>query len=231
MLRPAAARPRHLQPRHTRGWWSASARCTARGTRSSRAPRAPPSDPETGTVDERHPAHRGRAAAGHRAMGFDVVYLTPVHPIGRGQPQGPQQHPRRRRRTTPARPYAIGSPDGGHDAIHPDLGDFDDFDASSPRRSGSAWRWRSTSPCSAAPDHPWVDDPPRVVHHPRRRHDRLRREPAEEVPGHLPAQLRQRPRRRPTPRCAGSSRCGSTTASRSSASTTRTPSRWSSGSG
>ena len=47
---------------------------------------------------------------------------------------------------------------------------------------------------AGAPDHPWVDDAPRVVHHPRRRHDRLRREPAEEVPGHLPDQLRQRPR-------------------------------------
>ena len=46
----------------------------------------------------------------------------------------------------------------------------------------------------AAPDHPWVTDAPGVVHHQARRHDRLRREPAEEVPGHLPDQLRQRPR-------------------------------------
>ena len=44
-----------------------------------------------------------------------------------------------------------------------------------------------------APDHPWVTSASRVVHHAGRRHDRLRREPAEEVPGHLPAQLRQRP--------------------------------------
>ena len=53
----------------------------------------------------------------------------------------------------------------------------------------------------AAPDHPWVDRAPGVVHHPRRRHHRLRREPAEEVPGHLPDQLRQRPARASTPRC------------------------------
>ena len=45
-----------------------------------------------------------------------------------------------------------------------------------------------------SPDHPWVTKPPGVVHHQARRHDRLRREPAEEVPGHLPDQLRQRPR-------------------------------------
>ena len=51
-----------------------------------------------------------------------------------------------------------------------------------------------------SPDHPWVNGAPGVVHHPRRRHDRLRREPAEEVPGHLPAQLRQRPARACTPR-------------------------------
>ena len=46
----------------------------------------------------------------------------------------------------------------------------------------------------ASPDHPWVDRAPRVVHHQGRRQHRLRGEPAQEVPGHLPAQLRQRPR-------------------------------------
>ena len=67
-----------------------------------------------------------------------------------------------------------------------------------------------------SPDHPWVDRAPGVVHDAGRRHDRLRREPAEEVPGHLPAELRQRPRagiygRGASRRC----RSGSTTASRS----------------
>ena len=61
-------------------------------------------------------------------MGFDVVYLTPIHPIGRVNRKGPNntldagEH-------DPGSPYAIGSVEGGHDAIHPDLGDFDDFDA------------------------------------------------------------------------------------------------------
>ena len=61
-------------------------------------------------------------------MGFDVVYLTPIHPIGQAAKKGPNNtldaSPE-----DPGSPYAIGSPDGGHDAIHPDLGDFDDFDA------------------------------------------------------------------------------------------------------
>ena len=95
----------------------------------------------------------------------------------------------------PGSPWAIGSQDGGHDAIHPDLGTFDDFDAfvgRGPRRS--AWRSRSTSRCRLAGP-PLGHRAPGVVHHPRRRHDRVRREPAEEVPGHLPDQLRQRPRR------------------------------------
>ena len=62
----------------------------------------------------------------------------------------------------------------------------------------------------ASPDHPWVNEHPEWFTDPRRRHDRVRREPAEEVPGHLPDQLRQRPRRASTPRCCGSSGSGST---------------------
>ena len=165
------------------------------------------------------------------AMGFDVVYLTPVHPIGHGGPQGPQQHPRRRAPRTPAAPYAIGSADGGHDAIHPDLGTFEDFDAfvAEARRLGHGGRLDLALQCS--PDHPWVTTPPRVVHHPRRRHHRLRREPAEEVPGHLPAELRQRPRRHLRRGAPGRAGVDRPRRHRCSGSTTRTPSRWSSGSG
>src|SRR6516162_11012900 len=62
------------------------------------------------------------------AMGFDVVYLPPVHPIGTTFRKG------RNNTLTPAdgdpgSPWAIGSAEGGHDAIHPDLGTFEDFDA------------------------------------------------------------------------------------------------------
>ena len=85
-------------------------------------------DPETGKWTSgtlRTAAKRLPAIA---RMGFDVVYLTPIHPDRHHQPQGAQQHPRGRSRR-PGQPLrASARADGGHDAIHPDLGDFDDFD-------------------------------------------------------------------------------------------------------
>ena len=57
----------------------------------------------------------------------------------------------------------------------------------------------------AAPDHPWVTEHPEWFTTRPDGIDRVRGEPAEEVPGHLPAELRQRPRRASTPRCCGSS--------------------------
>ncbi|MCD7445754.1 alpha-1,4-glucan--maltose-1-phosphate maltosyltransferase, partial [Streptomyces lincolnensis] len=61
------------------------------------------------------------------AMGFDVVYLPPIHPIGHTYRKG------RNNTLSPGPedvgvPWAIGSPEGGHDAIHPALGTLDDFD-------------------------------------------------------------------------------------------------------
>ncbi|MGE9351265.1 alpha-1,4-glucan--maltose-1-phosphate maltosyltransferase [Isoptericola variabilis] len=92
-------------------------------------------------------------------MGFDVVYLTPVHPIGttfrkgRNNTLDPQPG-------DPGSPYAIGSPDGGHDAIHPDLGteqDFRDFVAVA-RAEGLEVALDLALQCS--PDHPWVTEHP-----------------------------------------------------------------------
>ena len=87
-------------------------------------------------------------------MGFDVVYLPPIHPIGTTARKG------RNNTLTPTpddvgSPWAIGGPEGGHTAIHPDLGDEADFAGlvdPGPRRS--AWRSRSTSPSSAPPTTP-----------------------------------------------------------------------------
>ena len=128
------------------------------------------------------------------AMGFDVVYLPPIHPIGEVNRKGPNNTldpgP-----DDPGSPWAIGSADGGHDAIHPDLGTFDDFDAFVARRQRARPRGRARPRAAGRAGPPVGDRAPRVVHHPRRRHDRVRREPAEEVPGHLPDQLRQRPER------------------------------------
>ena len=206
------------------------ARSSAPGTSSSRAPRAPYVDQATGKVVSgtfRTAAERLDAVA---AMGFDIIYLPPIHPIGRVNRKG------RNNTLDPGpddvgSPWAIGSDEGGHDAIHPDLGDHRGLRRFVARATELGLEVALDLALQAAPDHPWVKPAPRVVHHPRRRHDRLRREPAEEVPGHLPDQLRQRPRRASTPRCCGSCGSGWPTASGSSASTTRTPSRWSSGSG
>ena len=106
----------------------ASGRCSAPGTSSSRAPRARPSTPRPaagGRGTFRTAAERLDAVA---AMGFDVVYLPPIHPIGEVNRKGPNNtldpgpdDPGRRGRSART--------DGGHDAIHPDLGTFDDFDA------------------------------------------------------------------------------------------------------
>ncbi|WP_227422971.1 alpha-1,4-glucan--maltose-1-phosphate maltosyltransferase [Pengzhenrongella sicca] len=93
------------------------------------------------------------------AMGFDVLYLTPIHPIGTTYRKG-----RNNSLTTapgdPGSPYAIGSADGGHDAIHPELGTFDDFDdfVGAARDNGLEIAIDLALQCS--PDHPWVTEHP-----------------------------------------------------------------------
>ena len=163
-------------------------------------------------------------------MGFDVVYLPPIHPIGKVHRKG------RNNSVTAApkdvgSPWAIGSDEGGHDAVHPELGTIDDFDdfVAAARDQGLEVALDLALQC--APDHPWAKEHPRVVHRAARRHHRLRGEPAEEVPGHLPDQLRQRPRRHLRRGAAGGAVLDRRTASRSSASTTRTPSHRTSGRG
>ncbi|MCR6631556.1 MAG: DUF3416 domain-containing protein [Magnetospirillum sp.] len=90
-----------------------------------------------------------------RAMGFDVVYLLPIHPIGRVHRKGPDNslvaEP-----GDPGSPYAIGSTEGGHDAIHPELGTVDDFRhfVAEVRRHGMEVALDFAIQC--APDHPWI---------------------------------------------------------------------------
>ncbi|HET7762806.1 MAG TPA: alpha-1,4-glucan--maltose-1-phosphate maltosyltransferase, partial [Phycicoccus sp.] len=93
------------------------------------------------------------------AMGFDVVYLTPVHPIGQAAKKGPN-NTLDARPEDPGSPYAIGSPDGGHDAIHPDLGDFDDFDAFVEAAEGLGLEVAMDLALQCSPDHPWVTSHP-----------------------------------------------------------------------
>ena len=93
------------------------------------------------------------------AMGFDVVYLTPIHPIGEVNRKGPN-NTLNAGPLDPGSPYAIGSKDGGHDAIHPDLGTFDDFDAFVAHARDLGLEVAMDLALQCAPDHPWVTEHP-----------------------------------------------------------------------
>ncbi len=116
-------------------------------------------DPETGrwttgtlqTAAERLPAIA--------EMGFDVVYLTPVHPIGRVNRKG-RNNTLEAGELDPGSPYAIGADEGGHDALHPDLGDFDDFDAFVSAARDVGLEVALDLALQVAPDHPWATSNP-----------------------------------------------------------------------
>jgi len=93
------------------------------------------------------------------AMGFDVVYLPPVHPIGSTFRKG-RNNTLTQADGDPGSPWAIGSPDGGHDAIHPDLGTFEDFDAFVTRTRELGMEVALDLALQASPDHPWVKEHP-----------------------------------------------------------------------
>ncbi|HEY0934197.1 MAG TPA: alpha-1,4-glucan--maltose-1-phosphate maltosyltransferase [Trebonia sp.] len=92
-------------------------------------------------------------------MGFDVVYLPPVHPIGSTFRKG-RNNTLEARAGDPGSPWAIGAPEGGHDALHPDLGTFDDFDAFVARARELGLEVAIDLALQASPDHPWVKEHP-----------------------------------------------------------------------
>lgn len=90
-----------------------------------------------------------------RRMGFDVVYLPPIHPIGEVNRKG------RNNTLTPepgdvGSPWAIGSAEGGHDAIHPELGDEKDFTAFVKEAKARDLEVAIDLALQCAPDHPWA---------------------------------------------------------------------------
>ncbi len=90
-----------------------------------------------------------------RDMGFDVLYFPPIHPIGRVNRKG------RNNTLTPAAddpgsPYAIGSTEGGHDAIHPELGTFEDFAFLRKEAAAHGLELALDFAIQCAPDHPWL---------------------------------------------------------------------------
>jgi starch synthase (maltosyl-transferring) len=113
-----------------------------------------PDGPRSGTL--KTAAERLDAVA---AMGFDVVYLPPVHPIGTTARKGPN-NTLTAGPGDPGSPWAIGSPDGGHDTLHPDLGTMADFDAFVARADELGLEVALDLALQASPDHPWVKEHP-----------------------------------------------------------------------
>ncbi|QPF93221.1 maltotransferase domain-containing protein [Bradyrhizobium commune] len=93
------------------------------------------------------------------AMGFDVLYFTPIHPIGHTSRKGRNNAPVAAE-GDPGSPYAIGSAEGGHDALHPELGTIEDFRAlvATCLEYGLELALDFAAQCS--PDHPWLTQHP-----------------------------------------------------------------------
>ncbi len=109
-----------------------------------------------------------RAAADDRleavaAMGFDVVYLPPVHPIGTAHRKGPN-NTLTAGPDYPGSPWAIGSADGGHTAVAPELGTLDDFDHFVKRARDLGMEVALDYALQCSPDHPWVAAHPEWFH-------------------------------------------------------------------
>jgi starch synthase (maltosyl-transferring) len=98
------------------------------------------------------------------AMGFDVLYLPPIHPIGTAHRKGcngagaagPGD---------PGSPWAIGATEGGHTAIHPGLGTLEDFDHFLAAAGTSGLEIALDFAAQCSPDHPWVKEHPEWFHH------------------------------------------------------------------
>ncbi|GLP71945.1 alpha-1,4-glucan:maltose-1-phosphate maltosyltransferase 1 [Streptomyces sp. TUS-ST3] len=119
-----------------------------------------------GTPEQPHGTFRtaARRLPAIAAMGFDVVYLPPIHPIGGTFRKG-------RNNTLSAGPddvgvpWAIGSPEGGHDAVHPDLGTIEDFDWFVGQAAAQGLEIALDFALQCSPDHPWVQKHPEWFHH------------------------------------------------------------------
>jgi starch synthase (maltosyl-transferring) len=94
-----------------------------------------------------------------RDMGFDVLYFPPIHPIGRTNRKG-RNNSLVARPGDPGSPYAIGAEEGGHDAIHPELGTFDDFRRLVEAAHAHGLEIALDFAIQCAPDHPWIKQHP-----------------------------------------------------------------------
>ena len=94
-----------------------------------------------------------------RDMGFDVLYFPPIHPIGRRNRKG-RNNSLTAIDDDPGSPYAIGSDDGGHDALHPQLGTFEDFKRLRDAALDHGLELALDFAIQCSPDHPWLQQHP-----------------------------------------------------------------------
>ena len=122
--------------------------------------------PRSGTVANRSATFKEAEAELERiaAMGFDVVYLPPIHPIGTTNRKG-RNNTLTAAPGDPGSPWAIGSAEGGHDAVHPELGTIEDFDhfVAAAGQLGLDVALDFAIQCS--PDHPYVRQHPEWFFH------------------------------------------------------------------
>ena len=114
------------------------------------------------------------------AMGFDVLYFTPIHPIGVINRKG-RNNSLKAEAGDPGSFYAIGSKDGGHTAIHRELGTLDDFRALVEACRTYRLEIALDVAVQCSPDHPWLQRASGMVQEAAGRLDALCREPAEEI--------------------------------------------------
>ena len=92
-------------------------------------------------------------------LGFDVVYLPPIHPIGTTHRKGKNNDPAAKPGDVGS-PWAIGGAGGGHKAIHPELGTFEDFDRLVARAKGLGMEVALDIAFQCSPDHPYAKEHP-----------------------------------------------------------------------
>ena len=118
------------------------------------------------------PSKRARAKVGGAtrrldaiaAMGFDVVYLPPIHPVGRSHRKG-RNNSLVAGPTDPGSPWAIGSADGGHTSVEPSLGTIDDVDSFIARATELGLEVALDYALQCSPDHPWITEHPEWFAH------------------------------------------------------------------
>ena len=99
-----------------------------------------------------------------QAMGFDVLYFPPIHPIGQAHRKG-KNNSLKAEPGDVGSPYAIGSPEGGHDAIHPQLGTLEDFQRLRRAAAAMGIELALDFAIQCSPDHPWLREHPEWFSH------------------------------------------------------------------